>query len=398
MCLLCVIPPNVQPNEEYLINSAINNPDGYGYAILVPSEDRVIVHKSMVAEDSIMQFMADRKQYPESYALWHARLATHGTTDVSNCHPFQVNISKDDSLLNLNNQTWLAHNGILDVLEDNTNRSDTRIFAEEILTSMGGASALDNEQVFALLEDYSKGSKIVVLTLDPKAKQYCYILNEEDGWEDKEGTWWSNYSCKVVQYYSSYGWSGYNYDDEVADWENYNGKGTYATNKPTTSGSRYEDNEDFIKCEVCASWIDMEIAKAYYNFSCPTCDACLDCMVEWADCLCYTSNETLPPMKDTETFEEFYARSDEFYARYDRKKELEGKAIAKKAIEALTIVNSQKEALANATVAKNLTPLTIGSPQPLIIPDNKTINKYINELPKVESKKKTSATNAAWAV
>jgi hypothetical protein len=53
MCMLCVIPPHVVPSLDKLENSALNNPHGFGFAIAVPSEQRIIVERTMNADESI---------------------------------------------------------------------------------------------------------------------------------------------------------------------------------------------------------------------------------------------------------------------------------------------------------------------------------------------------------
>ena len=61
MCMLCVIPPNVIPSLEKLENSALNNPDGFGFAIVIPNEKRIHAERTMNADTSISRFMEMRK-------------------------------------------------------------------------------------------------------------------------------------------------------------------------------------------------------------------------------------------------------------------------------------------------------------------------------------------------
>ena len=106
MCMLCVAAPGLVPDREKLENSALNNPHGFGWAIAIPSENRILQERTMNADDSINRFLEMRSYYPEGYAMWHARYATHGSKTVENCHPFAV--GNDE-------RTYLAHNGILDI-------------------------------------------------------------------------------------------------------------------------------------------------------------------------------------------------------------------------------------------------------------------------------------------
>lgn len=260
MCMLCVIPPNVIPSRDKLEASALNNPHGFGFAIIIPSENRIHSERTMNADTSINRFLEMRAKYPEGYATWHARLATHGTTTVDNCHPFKVGHDE---------RTYLAHNGILPIIEpQGDTRSDTRIFAEDLLPAIGGVSALDNPQVYNLIEDFTSGSKVVVLTVDPRAEHQCYLIHENKGKVDASGVWWSNDSCYLDSY--SRMWTSAN---------------------PLDFGLSVKDDEEiWAYCEVCDTSIvdEPEKAKDY----CPTCGCCFMCMTYMTDCMCYQGKST----------------------------------------------------------------------------------------------------------
>jgi predicted glutamine amidotransferase len=267
MCMLCVIPPNVIPSREKLENSALNNPHGFGFAIVIPSENRIHAERTMSADESINKFLEMRKRHPEGYAMWHARYATHGSQSVDNCHPFRVNKDR---------KTYLAHNGILPVLEDDSDRSDTRIFAEDVIPAMGGISALDNDQVWNILEDFTTGSKVCILTVDPIAKNQMYLLHEEKGTVDESGVWWSNDSC-----YLDYGFaskSKYKYKDAGLSLAT-----TYVE----------KDSKDWLECDVCESYISKAEAKmhGYSEDFCEACGSCYGCAAYVTDCLCYNKQD-----------------------------------------------------------------------------------------------------------
>jgi glutamine amidotransferase len=259
--MLCVIPPNVIPSREKLENSALNNPHGFGFAIVIPSENRIHCERTMNADTSINRFLEMRARYPEGYATWHARLATHGSTTVDNCHPFKVGGDE---------RTYLAHNGILPIVEPQGDlRSDTRIFAEDLLPAIGGVSALDNEQVWNLLEDFTSGSKVVVLTVDPDAKHQCYLIHENKGNVDASGVWWSNDSCYLPTYGNS--WRSVQSLDFLS-----------------------KDNEDaWAQCMVCDEVILEEPNDPTAKDFCITCGSCYMCNMFHTDCMCYQgSNST----------------------------------------------------------------------------------------------------------
>ena len=250
MCLLLVASPGSTPKKKDLECSACNNPHGFGYAII--AGDKIITGRGMSAKKVIKEFLEVRKEYPSSHAIFHARYATHGVKNEENCHPFMV--GKDS-------QTYLAHNGILDVeIHASDKRSDTRVFAEDTLPSMGGVKALDDDNVFKILSKWSSGSKIAVLTVDPNAKHECYIINENAGHWDNNGIWWSNYT------YMDNSWSSY-----LAPSVNHSGD-------LSVEEGEYE-------CFSCGA-VPFEDANPYY---CEMCYSCYDCNGVYQDsCMCWS--------------------------------------------------------------------------------------------------------------
>jgi len=261
MCLLVVSEPNSTPSKKDLDCASCNNPHGFGYAVIAGNE--IIRGRGMSAKKVIAEFLQVRKQYPDSYAMYHARLATHGVKNEDNCHPFIVGGDK---------QTYLAHNGILDVqIAATDKRSDTRVFAEDVLPAMGGVTALDDDNVWKIVSKWATGSKIAVLTVDPNAKEYCYIINEDAGHWDNEGNWWSNTTYKITDYYS---WAS-----------------APTQTKPRNLADRiftYDDIANYpldYTCPTCDA-IPYEDANPYY---CEMCFTCYDCSGMYNDtCLCWS--------------------------------------------------------------------------------------------------------------
>lgn len=261
MCLLVVCSPDSTPKKKDLECASCNNPHGFGYAVI--AGDKIITGRSMSSKKLIREFLSVRKEYPNSWAMFHARYATHGVKNEENCHPFRVPSNPD---------TYLAHNGILDIkISAGDKRSDTRIFAEDTLPSMGGVTALDDDHVWAMVSKWSAGSKIVVFTLDPAAKEQCYIINEDAGHWDNDGMWWSNNTYKSSTYTASPSWSHY--------WD-YNGKPI----ENTKAIADVETGEVF-ECSSCQA-VAYEDANPYY---CEMCYTCWDCDGTYGDsCLCFT--------------------------------------------------------------------------------------------------------------
>jgi glutamine amidotransferase len=211
----------------------------------------------MSAKKSINRFLELREQYPDGYAMWHARYATHGVKNESNCHPFKVGNTEHD--------TYLAHNGVLDILIPNDDkRSDTRIMAEELLPRLGGVSALDDDYLFDMVSSWASGSKVAVMTNDPSAKHRLYIINESSGSWDDQGIWWSNKShLPIVSTTTKYTYEPSAYD--IID---------YTITDP-------------YNCPNCQAVLDLEENDLW----CTMCDSCLDCSTPVKDCLCWSPDD-----------------------------------------------------------------------------------------------------------
>ena len=253
MCLLVVASPNSTPRKKDLECASCNNPHGFGFAVVTPNG--IVTGRGMSSKKVINKFLEVRKEFPNSYAMFHARYATHGVKNEDNCHPFKVPSKYD---------TYLAHNGILDInISAGDRRSDTRIFAEDTLFAMGGVTALDDAHVWTMVSKWALGSKIVIFTLDPDANDQCYIINENAGHWDNEGMWWSNSTYKE------------------STWSTYLGTPSKSSALALNDGG-YEEVEECAHCLAVA----FEDANPYY---CEMCMACYDCSGTYSDtCLCWT--------------------------------------------------------------------------------------------------------------
>lgn len=264
---------------------ACKNPHGFGFAIDTGSG--IISERSMSAKKSIARFLELREQYPNGYAMWHARYATHGVKNELNCHPFKV-VGEHD--------TYLAHNGVLDIhIPKGDKRSDTRIMAEELLPRLGGVSALDDDYVYDMISSWASGNKVVVMTNDPTAQYKIYIINESLGSWDDNGIWWSNNSYKPVV--STPRTTTYNYtygEPSVYD--------IVATDSHFDP-SIYEDSK--FECPNCEALIDTW-ENEYY---CPMCESCFECEANFLECLCYNpSNKKMILDEYGYTVSKWYSR------------------------------------------------------------------------------------------
>ena len=263
MCLLVVCEPNSTPKREDLHNGACSNPHGFGFSIDTGTE--IITERSMSARKSIDRFLELREQYPNGYAMWHARYATHGVKNETNCHPFRVGGTGYD--------TYLAHNGVLDInIHKQDKRSDTRVFAEDTLQLLGGAPALDDDNIFTIISGWARGSKIAIMTNDPRCKYRMYLINENSGTWDDNGIWWSNSSHKRTSYVSTYVEPAKSADVIP-----------FATDHYFSAVDDDYEVEVVDSCLVC----DQDVVLNDNPYFCPHCNTCFDCYMLIDDCMCY---------------------------------------------------------------------------------------------------------------
>lgn len=278
MCLLTFINEYTIPNIDHLTCGAENNPDGFGFAI--HDGTSIIRYSSLNYEQTLDKFLTYRRNH-NGPALFHSRITTHGGTSLDNCHPFQL--GKDDL-------TVVAHNGMLPIKEDN-GRSDTRIFAEDLMPSWGGASLLNTKRQRKRIGKFAEGSKLVFLSANPAVLNDYYIINEHMGHWDN-GVWWSNTSYK----YSRYSYSGGTM--YASGWSKVPTKGT----TPQGTADYYDDwfvqdctyvTEDgeevwgeMWRCTICdhVTYVDEDnIDMADF---CESCDACWFCASDRVLCRC----------------------------------------------------------------------------------------------------------------
>jgi glutamine amidotransferase len=283
MCLLVVCKPNAIPKREELTEGACANPHGFGFAIV--ADGKVIRYRTMSAKKAVSKFLELREQYPSGYAIWHARYATHGVKNEDNCHPYQVG---DDT------NTFLAHNGVLDTfISKGDKRSDTRVFAEDTLPKLGGVLALEDENIYRMIEGWASGSKIAVLTTNPQAQYQLYLINERLGTWDDNGVWWSNSSYKraVATPRSYYNPSPNPIADTSAFAEaNFADEQSYYAELQAQLDSYAIIDE----CPMCEALIDIEVSADF----CQYCEACVSCGAHHLDCMCYTPYSAQPKQRE----------------------------------------------------------------------------------------------------
>lgn len=280
MCLLTFMPPNVDMDYERARTAAKTNPDGFGFAI---HAGVAIIKDHDMNFDKLWLRWSDMRKTYRGAALFHFRIATHGNTDLGNCHPFDVDN---------NPRSVLAHNGMLPLtMPINDHRSDTKLFAEIVLPHIGGVEALDDKNFFDDVGRWASGNKMVILTVEENVERDWYIINENLGHWDA-GVWWSNSSYKTFSYtrtpmgYPNYsssrgmyggnpyksGWDDYDYDDDY-EWV----KQPRSLAEDNDFAWTQEDELDLIEDELYPTGKSFEKICVFTDFS----------NVEYARITCY---------------------------------------------------------------------------------------------------------------
>lgn len=181
MCIAIFKPADKTVKESYLKESFRYNRDGAGFAYVQNGE--VKIDKGHMSYDSfITAYRTALEENKDSPFLIHFRIATLGSKDEVNTHPFPI---KDGALI---------HNGSMvgTGAKQADGASDTSLFASKLYDKLSFSVV---NKAKSELEDALSFNKVVLLYKD---KSFV-ILNENLGhWND--GVWYSNRSYLPVSY------------------------------------------------------------------------------------------------------------------------------------------------------------------------------------------------------
>ena len=193
MCIIALTTKGKLVKKEKLLNMTRNNSHGFGISWI--ENGKVKTFKSMDSKKFIEKAIDIQSEfYNESEILIHCRIATSGTTDINNCHPFAVD-----------NDTVFAHNGVFDedVAEGTATKSDTRIFNERFLRNLKPNFLKTRAMRNIIGELIDSDNKLAFLTVNKDLDKNAYIINKNQG-EIDDGIWYSNGSHRERTFVSSW--------------------------------------------------------------------------------------------------------------------------------------------------------------------------------------------------
>ena len=181
MCIAIFKPANKDITEATLAQCHKSNSDGCGFSF-INHQGQLEIFKTMSFTKFMLAYNEALEQSPTSPFIIHFRIATHGTVNEFNCHPFRIN-----------EELTFIHNGVISWIDKcgDKLKSDTQMYNELVLQQLPSGWE-ENAGIRKLIEETIKGSKFVVLRRDGQH----FIFNESAGvWDD--GIWFSNYSYKT---------------------------------------------------------------------------------------------------------------------------------------------------------------------------------------------------------
>lgn len=165
------------------------NSQGLGVMYL-NDKGRVEIDKS-VGTPKQKFLLWQKHKHRDTYAM-HARLTTHGLTNLDNCHPYKI-LSIDDGD---GRDLYMMHNGVIrSAPETDKTMSDTWHFVQHILKPIvkNNIELLwDSDPFQQWLQEVIKGSKLLFMRSREKGiSDNVLIINAADG-KEVDGCWLSN--------------------------------------------------------------------------------------------------------------------------------------------------------------------------------------------------------------
>lgn len=188
MCIIVYKPEDLElPSISTLFKCYNFNPHGAGFCIR--TEHGVEIRKGfMTFQDftDALEIASKRFNLKQKDVVFHFRLATQGSINPQNCHPFPVTFrEKELRELSINADMAVAHNGIILFCGYEKKMSDTMAFIRDYLAFIKDHV---NDQIINELIYHATDSKFAIMTTKKVNLIGSFIQRKEDG------CFYSNYS------------------------------------------------------------------------------------------------------------------------------------------------------------------------------------------------------------
>lgn len=190
MCIIAIKKLGVNyPSQETMDEMCRRNPDGFALGWHIKGQKKSHIIRTLDVKKIMKKYQQLVKQYDKDDCTMflHARIKTHGTIKVENCHGWYSHIAK----------TLFAHNGILSI-ENRNDLTDSETFYRDIfepIFSVYGWRGAE-KAINAIIGT----SKFCFLDQDGNLRHYGNYIEESDG------MLYSNTSYKPIYWhqYSNY--------------------------------------------------------------------------------------------------------------------------------------------------------------------------------------------------
>ncbi len=194
MCVIISKPSGVSLEADVYDECFVRNKDGAGIAYV--KDGKIVIEKGFFTAEALIEAV---KRNEGAEMIVHCRIATHGTVDKDNCHPFFYESKWGQKEGEEPRFSFaIAHNGVLHS-RSTKEKSDTRCFVEDTISEMFDVDPwfLDRGYGIKMVEDFiGMGNKLVIMRYDSKNNETSvWIVNERAGTKDL-GCWFSNHSYK----------------------------------------------------------------------------------------------------------------------------------------------------------------------------------------------------------
>lgn len=207
MCLLIHAKDASLVPDDHIKSAWRTNSDGFG--IWYVDNGMLMIQKDVFNHaDDVLEFWHSRYNLGEVNC--HFRMATHGTRNQENAHPYIITTKEE-----CGRDIVLGHNGVLyrvnakSTHSPGNHPSDSRIFAEEYLRPLllKKPHLIDDEDFRKLVGDaIGSGNKLLItVNGDDDYGSKTFIINESSGSWNSKNAWYSNqYSIGNYHYHSYY--------------------------------------------------------------------------------------------------------------------------------------------------------------------------------------------------